>query len=106
MLGGLIREDDVTTRTQVPILGDIPLLGRLFRSNSVTKRKNNLMVFIRPVILKDQLQMSGLTAQRYAFMREKQMQNALSTFIKLSENPALSDFEEFQNITPQQTEAN
>ncbi|MFB1001780.1 MAG: hypothetical protein QMC22_04485, partial [Pseudomonadales bacterium] len=106
VLGGLIREDDVTTRTQVPILGDIPLLGRLFRSSSVSKRKNNLMVFIRPVILKDQLQMSGLTAQRYAFMREKQMQNALSTFIKLSENPALADFEEFQNITPQQTEAN
>jgi hypothetical protein len=58
------------------------------------------------VILKDQLQMSGLTAQRYAFMREKQMQNALSTFIKLSENPALAEFEEFQEITPQQTEAN
>ena len=106
VLGGLIREDDVTTRTQVPLLGDIPLLGRLFRSNSVSKRKNNLMVFIRPVILKDQLQMSGLTAQRYAFMREKQMQNALSTFIKLSDNPALADFDEFQNITPQQTEAN
>ena len=104
VLGGLIREDDVTTRTQVPILGDIPLLGRLFRSSSVSKRKNNLMVFIRPVILKDQLQMSGLTAQRYAFMREKQMQNALSTFIKLSENPALADFDEFQKITPQQTE--
>ena len=62
------------------------------------------MVFIRPVILKDQLQMSGLTAQRYAFMREKQMQNALSTFIKLSENPALADFDEFQKITPQQSE--
>jgi general secretion pathway protein D len=106
VLGGLIREDDVTTRTQVPLLGDVPLLGRLFRSSSVSKRKNNLMVFIRPVILKDQLQMSGLTAQRYAFMREKQMQNALSTFIKLSENPALAEFEEFQEITPQQTEAN
>ena len=101
VLGGLIREDDVTTRTQVPLLGDLPLLGRLFRSNSVSKRKNNLMVFIRPIILKDQLQISGLTAQRYAFMREKQMQNALSTFIKLSENPALAEFEEFQEITPQ-----
>ena len=104
VLGGLIREDDVTTRTQVPLLGDLPLLGRLFRSNSVSKRKNNLMVFIRPVILKDQLQISGLTAQRYAFMREKQMQNALSTFIKLSENPALADFDEFQKITPQVNE--
>jgi general secretion pathway protein D len=105
VLGGLIREDDVNTRTQVPILGDLPLLGRLFRSNSVSKRKNNLMVFIRPVILKDQLQISGLTAQRYAFMREKQMQNALSTFIKLTDNPALADFDEYQTITPQQDSA-
>ncbi|MDB4456206.1 type II secretion system secretin GspD [bacterium] len=105
VLGGLIREDDVTTRTQVPLLGDLPLLGRLFRSHSVSKRKNNLMVFIRPVILKDQLQISGLTAQRYAFMREKQMQNALSTFIKLSESPALEDFDEFQEITPQVNES-
>ena len=102
VLGGLIREDDINTRTQVPILGDLPLLGRLFRSNSVSKRKNNLMVFIRPVILKDQLQISGLTAQRYAFMREKQMQNALSTFIELTDTPALADFDEYQTITPQQ----
>ncbi len=95
VLGGLIREDEVLNRTQVPILGDIPLLGRLFRSSETTRRKNNLMVFIKPIILKDQLQISGLTAQRYAFMREKQMQNALTTYIKAIDKPLLDEFEIF-----------
>jgi len=95
VLGGLIREDDVKSRTQLPLLGDIPLLGRLFRSSSVDKTKNNLMVFIRPVILKDRLQVEGLTAQRYAFMRDKQMQRALSSFIKYSDRPVLEEFDVF-----------
>ena len=102
VLGGLIREDEVQNRTQVPVLGSIPILGRAFRSSSVSKRKNNLMVFIRPVILKDQLQISGLTAQRYAFMRERQMQNALDTFIKNSDLPLLPEFESY---SPQNGEA-
>ena len=89
VLGGLIREDDVKSSTRVPILGDIPLLGKLFRSSGINKTKNNLMVFIRPVILKDELQISGLTAQRYAFMREKQLQKSLSTFINFPEEPLM-----------------
>lgn len=105
VLGGLIREDDVQSRTQVPILGDIPLLGRLFRSNSSSKRKNNLMVFIRPVILKDQMQISGITAQRYAFMREKQMQNALSTFIRRGDKPVLEEYEKFSPQILEEIEA-
>ncbi len=102
VLGGLIRDDEVLNRAQVPILGDIPVLGRLFRSSSTTKRKNNLMVFIRPIILKDQLQITGLTAQRYAFMREKQMHRALSTFIRYSDRPLLDEFETFspQSVEP------
>ena len=73
VLGGLIKNDETQGRSQVPILGDIPLLGRLFRSNSISKTRNNLMVFIKPTILKDQLQISGLTAQRYAFMHERKL---------------------------------
>ena len=89
VLGGLIREDDVKSSSRVPILGDLPLIGKLFRSSSVDKTKNNLMVFIRPIILKDELQITGLTAQRYAFMREKQLQKSLSSFIKFPEEPLM-----------------
>lgn len=103
VLGGLIREDEVLNRSQVPILGDIPLIGRLFRSHSNIKRKSNLMVFIRPVILKDQLQITGLTSQRYAFMREKQLQKAMSTFIKYSDRPTLQEFETFSPTSLQKT---
>lgn len=106
VLGGLVREDDVKSKTQVPILGNIPLLGRLFRSSSVTKRKNNLMVFIRPTILKDQLQINGLTAQRYAFMREKQMQNALISFIQQADEPLLEEFEKFSPNIIDEMDAN
>jgi len=95
VLGGLIREDKITNRTQVPILGSIPYLGRLFSSYSDSKSKNNLMVFIRPTILKDQMQISGLTSQRYAFMREKQLQKAMSAFIKYSDRPLMQEFDTF-----------
>jgi len=106
VIGGLIREDDVENSTQVPILGDIPLLGRLFRSHSVSKTKNNLMVFIRPTILKDELQISGLTAQRYAFMREKQLQRAMAKFIRYSDHPLLEEFETYAPSAPTENTSN
>ena len=98
VLGGLMSDSDSESRTQIPILGDIPVLGRLFRSKSKTKNKNNLVVFIKPTILKDQLQINGITAERYAFMREQQLQNALETFIRHSDKPLL---EEYETIKPQ-----
>ena len=51
VLGGLIREDTQVTRSQVPLLGDIPYLGRLFSSEDTTRIKRNLLVFLRPTIL-------------------------------------------------------
>ncbi|MGB5324903.1 MAG: hypothetical protein WBN40_05695, partial [Pseudomonadales bacterium] len=95
VLGGLIREDRVTNQTSVPILGKIPLLGRLFRSYSDSKTRNNLMVFIRPIILKEEMQIAGLTRQRYAFMREQQLQRALGAYIRYGDQPLLEDFETF-----------
>ncbi|MGK3850804.1 type II secretion system protein GspD, partial [Enterococcus faecium] len=50
VLGGLIREDTQVTRSQVPLLGDIPVLGRLFSSESTSRIKRNLLVFLRPTI--------------------------------------------------------
>ena len=72
VLGGLISDEEAEVRQKTPLLGDIPILGMLFRSTSKKKQKTNLMVFIHPVILKDELQVANITQQRYDFMREVQ----------------------------------
>ena len=53
------------------------------------------MVFIKPTILKDQLQFSGLTAQRYAFMRERQLHSNLSRFINKQDTPIMEEYDIF-----------
>ena len=74
VLGGLVK-DDVQDSTQgVPLLSDIPLLGRLFRSDVVTVTKSNLLVFIRPTIIRDDEDLAGATAEKYRFIREQQVE--------------------------------
>jgi general secretion pathway protein D len=51
-------------------LSDIPLLGRLFRNDVVTVTKSNLLVFIRPTIIRDDEDLAGATAEKYRFIRE------------------------------------
>ncbi len=74
VLGGLIK-DDVQDGTQsVPFLGDIPVLGRLFRTDGVKVVKTNLLVFIRPTIIRDNDGLAGATADKYRYIRDKQLQ--------------------------------
>ncbi len=54
VLGGLVQDDVQKGSTKVPLLGDIPVLGGLFRADSKTRRQNNLMVFITPTIIQDE----------------------------------------------------
>ena len=56
------------------------------------------MVFIKPTILKDQLQISGLTAQRYAFMRERQLHSNLSRFINKHDKPIMEEYDIFNQL--------
>ena len=73
VLGGLI-EDNITESIQkVPILGDIPFLGRLFRSTSTSVGKKNLLIFLRPTIVRDKRQMDSVTAGKYRLIREQQL---------------------------------
>lgn len=73
VLGGLIQ-DQVTERQQrVPILGRIPILGALFRSDTTTKSKTNLMVFIKPTILRDNTQAVFETNAKYNYIRDQQL---------------------------------
>jgi len=69
VLGGLIREDETETYRKVPLLGDIPFLGALFRSTSVSLEKRNLMVFIKPQILHDRDSLAKLSSEKYRYMR-------------------------------------
>ena len=74
VLGGLIKDDLVETEQKVPLLGDIPLLGALFRYKSVKKVKTNLMVFLRPTILRTSNDSLNLTRSKYNFIRSKQLE--------------------------------
>lgn len=65
VLGGLIRDDIKEIESKVPLLGDIPLLGWLFKSKSVTKEKKNLMLFLRPTIIKDSRSSKAVTEDTF-----------------------------------------
>ena len=67
-LGGLIDENERRTLEKTPLLGDIPLLGNLFRSRSSNATKTNLMVFIRPTIVKSAAEAARLAGERYQYV--------------------------------------
>jgi len=80
VLGGLINEEVEESINKVPILGDIPLLGRLFRSSAESVEKRNLMVFLRPTILRDSITTKDLSEERFNFIRAKQiLESEIST---------------------------
>lgn len=72
VLGGLIDEDVQESVSKVPLLGDIPILGNLFKSTNTTRRKRNLIVFIRPTIIRDGISMNKLSHSKYNFIRGEQ----------------------------------
>ncbi|HHJ34242.1 MAG TPA: type II secretion system protein GspD [Gammaproteobacteria bacterium] len=69
ILGGLIQEDVTDSKSKVPLLGDIPLIGFLFRSENTTKIKQNLMVFLRPTILRSSKDAAYVTNEKYTYLR-------------------------------------
>jgi general secretion pathway protein D len=73
-IGGLLNDDERKTIERIPLLSDIPLLGELFKSRSRTRSKTNLMVFIRPTILRNREDNAALTARRYGYVRDFQLQ--------------------------------
>lgn len=73
VLGGLIDEDVQESISKVPILGDIPVLGHLFKSTSTTKSKRNLMIFLKPTIVRDGLTASQLSSRKYNYIRAEQI---------------------------------
>ncbi|MEH6637430.1 MAG: type II secretion system secretin GspD [Halioglobus sp.] len=72
VLGGLIKDDVQDASQKIPYLGDIPFLGRLFRTDAVKVTKSNLLIFIRASIIRDNEQLAGATADKYRYIRDQQ----------------------------------
>ena len=74
VLGGLTEDNYTDSVTKVPVLGDVPLLGNLFKSTTTSKTKQNLMIFIHPVILRDSESANLVTNSKYEFIRARQLE--------------------------------
>jgi len=72
VIGGLIQDSTGNTMQKVPLLGDIPLLGALFRYETRTQTKTNLMVFLRPLVMRERSTYAPVTSERYRQMLEEQ----------------------------------
>lgn len=73
VLGGLIRDEVQAGSVRVPLLGSIPLIGKLFRTQTNSKVKTNLLVFIRASVLRDNKMLEGATAEKYQAIRDLQL---------------------------------
>ncbi len=91
VLGGLAEDSFINGAQKVPGLGDIPLLGNLFRSESRTREKRQLMLFLRPVIVRDAASTEALSLDRYDLMRAGQIdtQPKPSRVLNINEAPVL-----------------
>ncbi|RRS06206.1 type II secretion system protein GspD [Aquabacterium soli] len=73
VLAGLLKDEYSNSDSQVPLLGDIPYLGNLFKSRSRERKKSNLMVFLRPVVMRGEEATNAVTLDRYDYMRQRQL---------------------------------
>ncbi len=98
VLGGLIDDTVRESEQRVPILGSVPLLGALFRSRSTEKLKTNLMVFIRPTILRDGVQARFQTDSKYNYIRDLQLEQSTKdpALMRGEERPLLPPLEEYR----------
>ena len=94
VLGGLVQDDVNESEQKVPLLGDIPFLGALFRNKSSEKVKNNLLVFIRPTIVRDAAVAGNITSSKYDYVRAEQLKFQRQGVMMLDESevPVLPEF--------------
>ncbi|MDZ7768478.1 MAG: hypothetical protein U5K38_05115 [Woeseiaceae bacterium] len=102
VLGGLIEDTLRENTQQVPILGKIPVLGALFRNRSVQKVKTNLMVFIRPKILRDGAAAAFETDSKYNYIRDVQQgrDDSKIPWMRGVERPVIPPLESFEDTEP------
>ena len=102
VLGGLIDEDVQESVSKIPLLGDIPVLGRLFSSTSTSKQKRNLMVFIRPTIVRDGKRMREISSTKYNYMRALQLDERSRgiSLMPLEESPLMNEWDSELTLPP------
>ena len=104
VLGGLIQDTLLESDQAVPVLGKLPLLGNLFRSRKTEKTKTNLMVFIRAEIMRDTVETSLQTNEKYNLIRQIQQEQG-DTSIQLMpgrSRPVIPEFEQLPEAAPQE----
>ena len=103
VLGGLVKDDVQDSEQGVPVLSDIPVLGRLFRSNVVSVTKSNLIVFIRSTIIRDDADLAGATAEKYRYIRDQQRERRDQGLRFLDDNvmPVLPSWEDRLRTLPE-----
>ena len=91
VLGGLLKDEYNGSVSKVPFLGDLPVVGNLFRSDSRSRTKTNLMVFLRPVVIRDQETSNSLTTDRYQSIRAQQIgqQPAPRLTVPINDSPII-----------------
>ena len=91
VLGGLIEDRYSENKSKIPLLGDLPYIGALFRSESRSKTRTNLMVFLRPVVMRDAETANKLSLDRYDLIRaqQKDAQPTPSLLLPINESPVL-----------------
>lgn len=103
VLGGLIQDTYTDNKSKVPLLGDLPLVGGLFRSENRSKQRRNLMVFLRPVVLRDEAAGIKLTQERYDLIRQsQQLQQPDRSFLmkNVNEAPVLPELQQQRQTPP------
>ena len=91
VLGGLLQDEYSGNQEKVPVLGDVPLFGNLFKTETRSRKKTNLMVFLRPVVIRDAADSDALSLDRYDLMRGKQevAQPPSSVVVPVNQGPVL-----------------
>ncbi|MCB2032478.1 MAG: type II secretion system protein GspD, partial [Ottowia sp.] len=91
VLGGLLEDQYSSTEDKVPVLGDVPVFGNLFKSRNRSYVKTNLMVFLRPVIVRDAAASESFSLDRYDMMRATQQatQPKPSSVLQVNQAPVM-----------------
>jgi general secretion pathway protein D len=107
VLGGLLQDQFAENVDQVPLLGSLPLIGNLFKNQTRSRKKTNLMVFIRPVVVRDASTTDSLSTDRYDLMRgqQKNSQPERSLLLPINEAPVMPGYPGLQPKPPGAIEA-